>query len=223
VGQPSQTCRSTSLSSLLSRLYGILYITFTLANAHSQVVGQNIFDSAESFASAVVPLLVTTPVLRILSKLQRSLDVLDIEGLTQLRRRLETETINEHEKSAPTSVGISPLNSSSPEPSISEWGNFVDAYISSHDSLDHTAPATANLRYYTLAYLLSATFKDCSIILKLHHGIDEGHNTVTAIDLDPKSVDKLQTWEALDKEIVQTYAGVEGKQCIDRWKEHRAP
>ena len=222
MGKPSQTCRSAYY--IVIEPF-VRHFVHNIANAHSQIVDQNIFDSAESFASAVVPLLVTTPVLRILSKLQRSLDVLDIEGLTQLRRRLEAETINKHEKSAPDStfVGISPHNSSSPEPSISEWGDFVNAYISSHDSLDHTAPATANLRYYTLAYLLSATFKDCSIILKLHHGIDEGHNTVTAIDLDPKSVDKLQTWEALDKEIVETYAGVEGKQCIDQWKEHRAP
>lgn len=81
-------------------------------------------------------------------------------------------------------------------------------------------PDIANLRYYILAYLLSTTFKDCSILFRLNnpHGAEnERDNTVTIIDLDPKRVDKLWEWEKLDEELARSYVGVEGKECLDEW------
>ncbi|KAJ7784381.1 hypothetical protein B0H16DRAFT_1681796 [Mycena metata] len=53
-----------------------------------------------------------------------------------------------------------------------------------------------------LAYLLSATFKDCYILVRVPDG------TATVVDLDPKSVDRLRKWEQLDKEIVTAHAAV---------------
>jgi inositol-pentakisphosphate 2-kinase len=88
--------------------------------------------------------------------------------------------------------------------------------------MDHTQPKIENLRHYLLAYLLSATFKDCSIIAKLDFlkpGDQSGHRVcpITVIDLDPKSLDRLQRWEQLDWEIVSSYTPVKRKVCIDAW------
>ncbi|KAJ7137800.1 inositol-pentakisphosphate 2-kinase-domain-containing protein [Mycena epipterygia] len=136
-------------------------------------------DPKEALISAVLPVLINTPVLHTLSRLQRTLDALDIEGLAALWER------------AP--VGR--------DPRVTEWNEFVSTYLA--------APAppppadAAHLRYHVLAYLLSAAFKDCSVIVRVPDG------TATVIDLDPKSVDRLHNWERLDKEIVTAYATVQ--------------
>lgn len=59
------------------------------------------------------------------------------------------------------------------------------------------------LRYYILAYLMSATFKDCSIIIDMRA---DGEEKVKVIDLDPKSVQRLEKWKKLDSEIALAYA-----------------
>jgi inositol-pentakisphosphate 2-kinase len=131
------------------------------------------------------------------------LDPLDIEGLSQLYRKTQDE-----------SSSVQPLFSNLSEPSISDWEAFLDTYRSSHHTLDHSNPLPSNLHYYIMAYLLSATFKDCSIMI----GLGCSSNPITLIDLDPKSVVKLPEWEKLDKRIVEAYTGVEGRQCIDASK-----
>ena len=162
-----------------------------------------------------------TPVLRIISKLQRTLDPLDIEGLSQLGHRIKQEDRKEPNDCPSGStfpLGSDVLDGSPREPSISDWESLVDTYLSSHDRLNHSVPVTDNWRYYSLAYLLSATLKDCSIILRLDHKVDDhrpGNNAVTVIDLGPKSVNRLEKWEKQDKEITLNYTGVDGRQCID--------
>jgi len=194
----------------------------------------------DAFAAALVRPLLQTPVLNILSSLQRNLDVLDIEGLSKLWRETESsaplyrttfasffEKTSEGPASAPpsTPIGVSSLFLQSPEPGIPDWVDFLDAYLSHNRPVDHTAPSPENLRYYLLAYLLSATFKDCSIIVRmdfLRPGIPPQQEikpeSVTVIDLDPKSMDKLRGWEKLDKEIARTYSSVQKKVCVDQWQ-----
>ena len=57
-------------------------------------------------------------------------------------------------------------------------------------------------RYYLLAYLLSATFKDCSIIIR---GQEDNVKSVAAtiIDLDSKDLGRMGKWEALDRNVVR--------------------
>lgn len=86
--------------------------------------------------------------------------------------------------------------------------------------MDHKHPRIENLRYYLLAYLLSATFKDCSVIVKLDFlrpGDNSEHEVypVTVIDLDPKSLGRLRQWEELDREIVSSYTVSDRKVCAD--------
>ncbi|TFK42475.1 inositol-pentakisphosphate 2-kinase [Crucibulum laeve] len=187
------------------------------------------------FRAALVRPLLQTPVLHILSKLQRTLDLLDIEGLAKLWRRTEAsaplyrttfasffeESSTEDPPSTP--LGVSSLFLSSPEPNIADWTDFLDTYLSpASANLNNSAPAPENLRYYLLAYLLSATFKDCSIIIRLGFLGDDTQSdivkpdSVRVIDLDPKSMDKLRGWEKLDTEIVTAYAKkLDPKVCID--------
>ncbi|RDB21529.1 Inositol-pentakisphosphate 2-kinase [Hypsizygus marmoreus] len=198
-------------------------------------------DLREEFASALGPLLVGTPVLDTLSKLQRTLDVLDIEGLSRLWRLaeisaplyrttfasfFEQESLITGFSPPPSSpIGVSSLFLTSPEPTISDWSEFLDMYLSPTSAdHNHVNPSIENLRYYLLAYLLSATFKDCSIIVRLDPLRSTNSPTasmvkaerVTVIDLDPKSMARLRKWEKLDQEIVRAYASVEERKvCVD--------
>lgn len=173
-------------------------------------------DLRASFTATIVPFLMNTPVLRILSKHQRALDALDIEGLSKLWNRVHSGM---QDPSTPPVLGT---GLDFRDPSISEWSGFLDAYLSSQNFDHNTTPAPEDLRYYLLAYLLSATFKDCSIIIRLSQEVSNVSplppNTVTVIDLDPKSMDRLSKWELLDRKITESYNEVpeeEAKHCID--------
>lgn len=147
-------------------------------------------DVKEAFISALVPLLLGTPVLRTIAHLQRTLDALDIEGLSKICRDAE------HDAAVLS------------EPTINDWDEFVSEYLSSKTS--NLEPGIHVLRYHLLAYLLSATFKDCSLIMRLNHLDSESGNgvqldRVSVIDLDKKSMTRIKQWERLDREIVEDY------------------
>ncbi|KAI0783102.1 inositol-pentakisphosphate 2-kinase [Abortiporus biennis] len=170
----------------------------------------------DRFVDSVLPLLLDTPVLRILSMHQRNLDTLDIEGLSTLWK-------NAHSPLGPSEgIKIPSLGSGLTQPTIQELSSFVDIYLQKHAAMDHEHPDTANLQYYCLAYLLSASFKDCSIIMRIPPVSFDGkrrEGTITVIDLDVKGVDRLSKWEKLDREIVASYVGVgDPAVCVDGQK-----
>jgi inositol-pentakisphosphate 2-kinase len=158
-----------------------------------------------------------TPILGILSKLQRELDVLDIEGLSELW--FKTQESGESSGS-PADM---------PDPTISDWMTLVDTYHSSHKTKDHSQPRVADIQYYVHAYLLSATFKDCSIFVRLCRNsggswVGITANPITVIDLDTKKPNRLQRWAELDGDIVERYAEVENKRhCVDAQAEPEVP
>ena len=174
------------------------------------------------FAKTLIRPLIETPVLRMLSELQCNLDMLDIEGLSKLWRLAETsnplyrKTAMSLSSTLPcTPIGESSPFISSPEPTLSDWADFLDTYLSpTKPDLDHSNPLPENLRYYLLAYLLSATFKDCSIIVRLdllQTTEETSPCSVYVVDLDSKRMDKLKGWEELDLKIASSYAN--GKVC----------
>ncbi|KAG1852840.1 inositol-pentakisphosphate 2-kinase [Suillus subalutaceus] len=157
----------------------------------------------ESFTSALAQALLDSPVLPLLSTLQRTLDILDVEGLSKLYTQ--------------TSSGSScdGLGSLVPDPYMEEWEDFVEVYQSDHHSWDHTVPSPGHIRYYLMAYLLSATFKDCSIIIR-PKSTQIGSFDTTIIDMDIKSMDRLGKWERLDRKIVEHYkSSGSQRRCID--------
>jgi len=158
----------------------------------------------------LLPAIQHTPVLHILSELQRTLDVLDCEGLAKLREEAR--------------LACSPLDDSSDnlalelEPGIEEWVSSVGTYQSTNTPRDCANLDPSDLRYYELAYLLSATFKDCSVIICSPSSPMEQDVIVKVIDLDTKSLRKMRQWEKLDLQIVETYAEIdEGlrRRCLD--------
>ena len=177
-------------------------------------------------AKTLIRPLIETPVLCMLSDLQCNLDMLDIEGLSKLWRLTESSNRKIFMSQSPemssstlpcTPIGESSPFISSPEPTLADWVDFLDTYLSpTKPKLDHSNPLPENLRYYLLAYLLSATFKDCSIIVRLdflQSTQEIGPGSVAVIDFDPKRMDKLKGWEELDMKIASSYAA--GKVC--RW------
>ncbi|GAA5883389.1 hypothetical protein JCM16303_006725 [Sporobolomyces ruberrimus] len=144
-------------------------------------------------ADRLVPTLLASPVLPKLANLQSSLDPLDIEGLANL-----VSTSLDLDISDPTAD----LTRLGPQPSLEEWKTFLSDYSSSPDTT-----AERDVRHEILSYLLSATFKDCSIIIS--YSTDPETNgvetKVRAIDLDPKPIGKLGKWFELDNEIVECW------------------
>ena len=162
--------------------------------------------------ATLLPLLLETPVLSTLSSLQRRLDALDVEGLSTLWKKANTPL------GASPDTPIPPLGDGLTQPTIEQWEDFVSKYLANHSDMDHNHPDPADLRYYSYAYLLSASFKDCSIILRMvpaAEGISD-KRSITIIDLDVKGVDRLGKWEKLDRKIVDAYSKISTPTiCVD--------
>ena len=179
-----------------------------------------LYTVRDALISKILSMLLDTSLLRLLSNLQRTLDPLDIEGLSLLWHRayalaspgvpVSTQSPDEDEPPAP------PLGQGLADPTLHEWQKFLDIYLAKNYQLDHDHPDIANLRYYCLAYLLSTSFKDCSIILRVP---ELGQSSIFVIDLDVKPIDRLAKWEKLDKQIVDAYrhAG-KPRQCMPATK-----
>ena len=161
----------------------------------------------EAFAAALLPLL-RTPALRTISNLQRSLDALDIEGILKL-----------HAMAYPNAKDIGAVVRN---PSLEQLQDFVASYGSVYCALDHSKLCPENVNTYLMAYLLSATFKDCSVIFRIHRSdmsgqppVDSPH-AISIIDLDLKGVDRIEQWAHLDGRIVEYYRDTaQRKFCVE--------
>ncbi|KAK4706171.1 hypothetical protein P7C70_g28, partial [Phenoliferia sp. Uapishka_3] len=146
---------------------------------------QNIIDTLQTL---LVPALLTSPILPNLRSLQSSLDPLDIEGLeTLLSSRSPSESLTSF--------------ATSPQPSISDWMSWKSQW-------EKAGPVEeSSSRELVLAYLLSATFKDCSIFIRLDtSGSIIKPEAIKAVDLDPKPIARLIKYLELDQEIVAAFA-----------------
>jgi len=150
------------------------------------------------FLNALLPKFLQTPLLDHISALQPSLDPLDCEGLAKL-------------------VEISP-SADFTQPTVEDWVLFVDKFLSPKHQ-EHSNFSPSNLRYHILSYVLSATFKDCSLVIPFNpYPFDSESNGIKVVDLDIKSVDKIPRWLKLDEKIVKEYAKLEiseRKTCIE--------
>ncbi|BGO97923.1 Inositol-pentakisphosphate 2-kinase [Rhodotorula toruloides ATCC 204091] len=183
---------------------------------------------ATLFARALAPTLLHSPALPLLRDLQSLLDVLDIEGLASFLSR--TTGVDLAEKYGPEEV-----ERLGGQPRLEEWVEWVGRYAPvlgrreeeepaplKHDEWER-AKATLESRFLAsatpdqdsptppwreaiLAYLLSATFKDCSLIIRLPLDLAASTvGTVKAIDLDPKPINRLGKYFRMDREIVECW------------------
>jgi inositol-pentakisphosphate 2-kinase len=168
----------------------------------------------------VTPILVDHPVLAKLSELQGSLDPLDVEGLSALIT--EKSATGYPNESLP--LLDAPEVQAEEDPTLDEWRRFLDAYFHRKFGDDISTPTNfkalthgmSRKRYYLLAYLLSTSFKDCSVIVRGHEDNVESA-TVTVIDLDSKSLGRMKKWEKLDRDVIKcTLEAEEGVEEADK-------
>jgi inositol-pentakisphosphate 2-kinase len=163
----------------------------------------------DAFAAYIASILLGSGVLPSLSRLQRTLDELNIEGLETLLGRFQSP-----EKSDDISPTVRDLLR---QATVDEWAAFTALY---EDRIMDEEPTPADLsaltasdaRYWVLSCLLSGTFKDCSLM------ISSTDHAVRVIDMDPKLTSKLPGWAKLDSQIVETYAALPAekrKRCVD--------
>lgn len=170
--------------------------------------------SKDSFVDEIAPVLLNSPVLRLLGNLQRALGTPPIAALKAKWRLVEVDL---------------PLGSEMREPTLDEWHNIIEHHV------DDTSLRSLDLRSLCMRQSLSGTFKDCSIMIRphlynrsgptsnltaFHTGEDEqpACNAVTIIDLDIKPLSRLAKWALLDEEIKEAYAATdqsEQKRCCD--------
>lgn len=158
------------------------------------------------FVETIVPILMEHPVLAKLSELQRSLDPLDIEGLSTL---VTGNPAGEYPNESLPIVD-SPEVLEGVDPSFTEWRRFLDTHFHLKFNEEPTPSRAFNglthrmseKRYQLLSYLLCATFKDCSIVIRGYKD-DVKSATVSIIDLDAKDIGRMSRWERLDRDVVR--------------------
>ena len=197
-----------------------------LAEALNLSTRSSVGSIRAKFIKTFLPTLLETPVLRQLCHLQRTLDPLDIEGLYKLYKLhlsgreeepLNLANINDEEELQAGNLDRIPFEDFYPEPTLEEWVAFVEEFKSRGDETLMTKELDpSRLHYFTLSYLLGATFKDCSIILRPPSSAEEKFGKVTIIDLDVKSIRRLKKWSEQDRRIVEGYeVDGDGGICVD--------
>ncbi|BGP14116.1 hypothetical protein JCM10213_002414 [Rhodosporidiobolus nylandii] len=189
------------------------------------------FPLSSLFSAVLLPALASSPLLSTLKHLQRTLDALDIEGLAALL--LEREGVDLFSPDAD-------LSKLGEQPTLPEWESWLARYlpilsparsaspssISPSDARDTFAtvlayPSTLT-RDAVLACLLSATFKDCSLILRLPlptPSSEHARASVKAIDLDPEPLARIGKYARMDAEIVESWTGLlDGLEAEERAK-----
>jgi inositol-pentakisphosphate 2-kinase len=159
----------------------------------------------DALVNRLTEVLLSSPLLGRLSFLQRHYDPCDIEGLGRIIPGLEhVESVADL-----ASLGLDLANVGR-----NEWEAFLDSPLPPAPPPAESSPAPETLRSLLLAYLVSATFKDCSILLRMPPQFSRtgevhaaaGYGRVAAVDLDPKPVQRLGHYVHLDQAIWSAFA-----------------
>ncbi|CED84058.1 Inositol-pentakisphosphate 2-kinase [Phaffia rhodozyma] len=150
----------------------------------------------ERFEACMLPFLTSTPIFDRLASLQEELDPLSIPTLLNLPSF----------KARPSS-SFEPLT-------LPELTHFVQRYRGGARSIDWSD------REHLIAFVLSMTFKDCSLIFRISVNGPPSAGQVKVIDLDLKPLKKLEKWAKMDRDIIDHFKGVLAKgvrvrRCVD--------
>ncbi|SPO24259.1 probable Inositol-pentakisphosphate 2-kinase [Ustilago trichophora] len=136
-----------------------------------------------------------------LSHLQASLDPLDVEGLSQLwLHRTQSHTLGQ----LPTTTNPASLPAAliSPLP-VSLLYPVLEPFLTS------SSTAEVKLEDAMQAFLVSATFKDCSMLIRFSRNPDEEGGKVEGetklVDLDRKPFEKLESMQKIDGEVCAAF------------------
>ena len=176
---------------------------------HSSVLDLNpppndLDTPASSLCTSLAHALLASPLLRTLAQLQSSLDALDIEGLAEL---LLAHPSTRADLFVPADRAPAEVATLGAQPALDEWESLLVRFGPAL-ALGREATAAALRegppRDAVLAYLLSATLKDCSLIVRVPPP-GSGGVTVKAIDLDPKPIVRMAKYARMDEEIVRSW------------------
>ncbi|GAA5835759.1 hypothetical protein JCM9279_004639 [Rhodotorula babjevae] len=163
-------------------------------------------DPSSSFCTSLAHALLASPLLRTLAQLQSSLDALDIEGLAALLLAHPATRADLFAQGDRAPAEVAKLGA---QPALAEWEALL---VRLGPALAQGREATAAAlregppRDAVLAYLLSATLKDCSLIVRIPPaGGGEGGVSIKAIDLDPKPIVRMARYARMDGEIVRSW------------------
>ncbi|BEJ17268.1 hypothetical protein CspHIS471_0606690 [Cutaneotrichosporon sp. HIS471] len=159
-------------------------------------------DLSDGTADFLIPLLEKSGVLPQLKQLQSTLDATNISDLA----RQFSEENPGVEPFAPEFV---------PEPTAAELTSFAKKYLA--DPGAGARPDAWTMRERKIAFMLSAIFKDCSIIIRAvlrntgsGYELDEPKSTVKLIDTDLKSLTNMKKWYDLDEKLWRHWAETRG-------------
>lgn len=130
---------------------------------------------------------------------------LDATNISDLARQFTTQH-----------PGVKPFDSSLiSEPTAAELTAFVKRYLSEPSA--GTRPYAWNLREREIAFMLSAIFKDCSMIIRAvlrptdgGWELDEAKSSVKLIDTDLKPLGNLGKWFELDEKLWRHWMATRG-------------
>ncbi|WVN90605.1 uncharacterized protein L203_105846 [Cryptococcus depauperatus CBS 7841] len=166
-------------------------------------------DIVASTAPFIFSVLQTSHVLDHIQRLQHELDPLDISDLSKT-----------WQDAHPSSPLFDP--ELIPDIDVAELKEFIDIYLSEPTLSKHSDGW--NLRQRLIAYTLSSTFKDCSVLIKCpfqrnavgEWGLVEGKASAKIIDLDLKSIHKLRVWAETDEKLWRYWLETKGNMEIQK-------
>ncbi|PWN52175.1 hypothetical protein IE53DRAFT_327161 [Violaceomyces palustris] len=176
--------------------------TLQKALSHLSSCGsQNDTQLEESLLAVLEPMfeVEVQPVLSRLSHLQARLDPLDVEGLS-MWWSAQTGGCEMGKVSKETDSHLVL------EPSFDEIRSVAQAFLlnESREAGGEGQTTALTLRQAVVAFLLSATFKDCSMFLRPGASATEG-GKVKLIDLDPKPIGKLAKFQSTDRQVIDVF------------------
>jgi len=176
----------------------------------------------------------SSPLLPRLAHLQSTLDPLDIEGLNALLQAQKgIDLLDVGEDSLTDTLGgevtleeyaafVSSYLANEAATHEHEDAKLIKSYTSSETSASKKAAAAtflnekSSIRNLVIAYLLSASFKDCSIMIKISQDppselSSERKLEAYLVDVDFKSIKRLIRYANLDRDLVRNFESFRDK------------
>lgn len=169
----------------------------------------DIIDTEQSLPGLLADFITTSPLVKRLKELQRVLDPVDIEEINELTKAQKgIDLLHTNNEEILEKLGG--------EVSLQEYSEFVSKFLAGNGSM--LMNEEISLRTLVIAYLLSASFKDCSMMITIKQQQDEqseddsskkkhAEKTIEAflVDVDVKSITRLARYAKLDRDLVLSF------------------
>jgi inositol-pentakisphosphate 2-kinase len=183
-------------------------------------------DTEQSLPDLLVDFMTSSPLLPRLAHLQSSLDPLDIGGLNALLQSQKgIDLLNVDENDFTDTLGgevtleeytdfVKSYLANEAATQQHEYAKLIKSYASTETSVsEEAAPKFLNekssIRNLVIGYLLSASFKDCSIMIKITQDplseSSEKKLEAYLVDVDVKSIKRLVRYAKLDRELMSSF------------------